>query len=54
MSRNQISDLEAVVAMPGLEALANVIEQHRKPRSGSAADPLSVLIFLIGRWAFDV
>lgn len=52
MARNPISDLEAVVAMPGLEALATVIEQHRKPRSGSTADPLSLLIFLIGRWVF--
>lgn len=38
--------------MPGLEALADVVERHRNPRSGSSADPLSILIFLIGRWVF--
>lgn len=52
MDRNPISDLEAVAAMPGLEQLAAVIARHVQPGRGSAADPVSMMIFLAGRWAF--
>ncbi len=52
MSRNQISDLEAAVAMPGLEALADVLDRHRRPKAGSTTDALSILVFLAGRWSF--
>lgn len=52
MDRNPISDLEAVAAMPGLEVLAEVIAEYVKPGRGSAADPMSMLIFAAGRLAF--
>ncbi len=52
MDRNPISDLEAVAAMPDLEHIAEVLVPLIKPGSGSAADPVSLLIFLAGRWAF--
>lgn len=52
MDRNPISDLEAVAAMPGLEALASVLARNVRKASGSAADPASILIFLAARWAF--
>jgi hypothetical protein len=38
--------------MPGLEELAAVIAQHVNPGKGFAGDPMSMLIFLAGRWAF--
>lgn len=38
--------------MPDLEHIAEVLEPLIKPGSGSAADPVSLLIFLAGRWAF--
>jgi hypothetical protein len=52
MDRNPISDLQAVAAMPDLEVLAEVIAKHVRPGRGSAADPMSILILLAGRWAF--
>ena len=52
MDRNAFSDIQAVAAMPDLEVLADLIAQHVRPRKGSAADPLSILIFLAARWAF--
>jgi hypothetical protein len=52
MDRNPISDLEAVAATPGLEQLAEAISRHVEPGRGSSADPMSILIFLAGRWAF--
>ena len=52
MDRNAFSDIQAVAAMPDLEVLADLIAQHVRPRKGSAADPLSILIFLAARRAF--
>lgn len=51
VSRNPISDLEAAVAAPGLEALADVLDRHRRPNAGSTVDALSIVVFIIGRWA---
>lgn len=47
MSRNVLSDLEAIAAMPGLEAMAEAISAGKE----FSGDVVSMLIFNAGQWA---
>lgn len=52
MDRNPISDLEALAAMPGLEALADVLLRHLPPRRITHPQAMGLLILLGGRWTW--
>lgn len=46
IGRNQISDLEAIAAMPGLEEMAERLAEFCVGRT----DPVSMLIYVAGQW----
>ena len=53
IGRNPISDLEAIAAMPGLEALAETMLEFDPPTRKRRGDPMSLLILTAARWTFD-
>lgn len=53
LSRNPISDMEAIAAMPGLEVMADVLASHDPSTRVTKSHPISLAIFLASRWAWE-